>query len=140
MAAALPMHRPLEWVSGQSETSLSRRCQLWHRNGGTSCIWAVLHCSLAVPEFGGSRRLMQATNTSPFTKQTFENRYTVYQSIDVEVLGYGGANSSLINIKHPLQLNGFLTVLMSQQSISVSHVSPASLYNKCGLHHAHVMF
>ena len=70
---------------------------------------------------------MQATNTSPFTKQTFENRYTVYQSIDVEVLGYGGPNSSLVDIRHPVQLNGFLAVLMSEQAITVSCMSHASV-------------
>ena len=112
---------------GMGEQLFRDLCQLWHRNGSTSWIGASIDRSLAVPRFGGSRRLMQAVNTSPFTKQTFENRYIVYESIDVEVLGYGGSNSSLIDIKHPVQLDGFLTVLMSQQGINVSRMSRASL-------------
>ena len=64
---------------------------------------------------------MQGSGSNPtFTAQTFDNRFTDFQSIDAEVLGYGTSNTEIAYITHPVQLNGFLTVLMAEQDINVS--------------------
>ena len=64
---------------------------------------------------------MQGSASNPtFTAQTFDDRFTDFQSIDAEVLGYGTTNTEIAYITHPVQLNGFLTVLMAEQNINVS--------------------
>ena len=61
-----------------------------------------------------------AQSNTTFTLQTYENRFIDFQSIDVEILGYGTVASQILQITHPVQMNGFLTVLMAEQNINVS--------------------
>lgn len=79
-------------------------------------------CSFAVPaDFG--RKLLQTQK--PFSSDTYANRFRVFMSIDVEILASGGSNASLVQIDHPTQLMGYLSVVMAQNSIQVStHSQP----------------
>ena len=65
-------------------------------------------------------QMQGAGSNSTLTLQHFENRFIDFQSIDVELLGYGTAASQILQITHPVQMNGFLTVLMAEQNINVS--------------------
>ena len=65
-------------------------------------------------------QMQGAQSNTTFTLQTYENRFIDFQSIDVEILGYGTVASQILQITHPVQMNGFLTVLMAEQNINVS--------------------
>ena len=62
-----------------------------------------------------------------FDKASFDNRDTIYESIDVEFLATGTGASSAINVFRPTVLNGYITTLFAQQGINVSRTTACCL-------------
>ena len=65
-------------------------------------------------------------SAASFTPQLYANRFENFMSIDVEILTRGGADANIVQIMHPSQLMGYLTVVMAQKSMQVSY-SPSPL-------------